>query len=150
LFNHSSGHDKQREDGLNVKKMTKSFGGLQRKRRNTLIKKEKRYLGPYQCKLNPGDTQSMVLKEMDDGHFWMSSEEYKNTRLDKQKQDKFKPRTLQKEELQKLLKKKGLPVRGPAKDLIKRAEENGISSKVTPVKVIEGWQGKAKGLMQIL
>ncbi len=92
----------------------------------------------------------MVLKEMDDGHFWMSSEEYKNTRLDKQKQDKFKPRTLQKEELQKLLKKKGLPVRGPAKDLIKRAEENGISSKVTPVKVIEGWQGKAKGLMQIL
>jgi hypothetical protein len=41
-------------------------------------------------------------------------------------------------------------VRGTAKDLIKRAEENRISSKVTTAKVIEGWQGKAKGLMQIL
>jgi len=36
-------------------------------------------------------------------------------------------------------------VRGTAKDLIKRAEENGISSKVTMTKVIEGWQGKARG-----
>jgi len=31
LFDHSSGHDKKREDGLNVIKMTKSFGGTQRK-----------------------------------------------------------------------------------------------------------------------
>jgi hypothetical protein len=41
LFDHSSGHDKQREDGLNVKMMTKSFDGTQRKMRNTLIKREK-------------------------------------------------------------------------------------------------------------
>ena len=34
--------------------------------------------------------------------------------------------------------------------MIKRAEENGISSKVTTTKIIEGWQGKAKGLMKIL
>ncbi len=150
LFDHSSGHDKQREDGLNVKKMTKSFGGSQRKMRNTLIKKEKGYLGPYRRKLNPGDTQSMVFLETDDGPFWMSSEERENTRLDKQIQDKVKVRTLQKDELKKLLEEKGLPVRGTAKDLIKRAEENGISSKVTTAKIIEGWQGKAKGLMQIL
>ncbi len=37
LFDHSSGHDKQREDGLNVKKMTKSFVGIQREMRNTPI-----------------------------------------------------------------------------------------------------------------
>jgi hypothetical protein len=41
LFDHSRGHDKQREDGLNVKMMTKSFDGTQRKMRNTLIKREK-------------------------------------------------------------------------------------------------------------
>jgi hypothetical protein len=149
LFDHSSGHDKQREDGLNVKKMTKSFGGTQRKMRNILKKREKGYLGPYRCKLNPGDTQSMVFQDTDDA-FWMSTEECENTRLDKQVQDKVKTRTLQKDELKKRLEEKGLPVRGTAKDLIKRAEENGISSKVTMAKVVEGWQGKAKGLMQIL
>ena len=92
----------------------------------------------------------MVFLETDDGSFWMSSEERENTRLDKQIQDKVKVRTLRKEELKKLLEEKGLPVRGTVKDLIKRAEENGISSKVTTAKIIEGWQGKAKGLMQIL
>ena len=117
LFDHSSGHDKQREDRLNVKKMTKSFGGSQRKMRNTLIKKEKGYLGPYRRKLNPGDTQSMIFLETDDGPFWMSSEERENTRLDKQIQDKVKVRTLRKDELKKLLEEKGLPVRGTAKDL---------------------------------
>jgi hypothetical protein len=64
----------------------------------------------------------------------------KKKRLDKQVQDK---------ELRKLLEEKGLLVRGTAKDLIERAEENGISSKVTTA-IIEGWQGKAKGLVQIL
>jgi hypothetical protein len=92
----------------------------------------------------------MVFQDTDDGPFWMSTEERENTRLDKQVQDKVKTRTLRKDELKKLLEEKGLPVRGIAKDLIKRAEENGISSKVTTAKVIEGWQWKAKGLMQIL
>jgi len=150
LFDHSSGHDKQREDGLNVKKMTKNFGGTQRKMRDTVIKQEKGYLGTYLSKLKPGDTQSMVFKETDDGPFWMSTEQRENTRLDKEVQDKVKTRTLRKEELKKLLEEKGLPVRGTAKDLIKRAEENGISSKVTTAKIIEGWQGKPKGLLQVL
>jgi len=38
LFDHSSGYDKQRKDGLNVKKKTRSDGGLQQKMRDTLIK----------------------------------------------------------------------------------------------------------------
>jgi hypothetical protein len=114
LFDHSSGHDKQREDGLNVKKISKSFGWTQRKMRNTLIKKEKEYIGPYHCKLNPRDTQSMVFQ---DGPFWVSTGECKNTRLDKQVQDKVKTRTLQKEELKKLLEEKGLPARGISKGL---------------------------------
>jgi hypothetical protein len=48
------------------------------------------------------------------------------------------------------LEGKGLPTKGTAKDLIGRAKENGISSKVTSAKVVEGWQGKAKGLLQVL
>jgi len=86
----------------------------------------------------------------DNGPFWMSREEQENTRHDKTIQDKTKTRTLRKEELKKLLQEKGLPTTGTAKDMIKRAEENGISSKVTSAKVVEGWQGKAKGLLQVL
>ena len=39
LFAHSCGHDRQREDGLNVEKMLKGFGGrAQRKTCETKIK----------------------------------------------------------------------------------------------------------------
>ncbi len=65
----------------------------------------------------------MVFKETDSGPFWMSREEQENTRHDKIIQDKTKIQTLRKEELKKLLEEKGLPTKGTAKDLIKRAEE---------------------------
>jgi hypothetical protein len=56
--------------------------------------------------MNPGDTQSMVLKDTDNGPFWMSREEQENTRHDKVIQDKTKMRTLWKDQLKKLCKKK--------------------------------------------
>jgi hypothetical protein len=55
--------------------MTKSFGGTQRKMRDTMIKLEHGYLGPYLRLLNPGDTKSMVFKDTDNGPFWMSRAE---------------------------------------------------------------------------
>ena len=33
LFDHSCGHDRQKEDGLNVERMTKSYGGAQKRLR---------------------------------------------------------------------------------------------------------------------
>jgi hypothetical protein len=49
-----------------------------------------------------------------------------------------------------MLEAKGLPAKGTAKDMIKQAEENGIATKEMTDKVDEGWQGKAKGLLQVL
>jgi hypothetical protein len=57
---------------------------------------------------------------------------------------------IRKEELKTHLQEKGLPTTGTAKDLIRRAEENGICRKVTSAKVVEGWEGEAKGLLQVL
>jgi hypothetical protein len=34
--------------------------------------------------------------------------------------------------------------------MVKRAKEKGISSKETTDKIVEGWQRKAKGLLQVL
>jgi hypothetical protein len=109
-----------------LKKIIKSFGGAQRKMRDTMIKQEHGYLEPYLCLLNPGDTQSMVFKDTDNGPFWMSRAEQEKTSHNKIIQDKTKTQTL------------------------RRAEENGICSKVTSAKVVEGWEGKAKGLLQVL
>ena len=49
-----------------------------------------------------------------------------------------------------MLEAKGLSAKGTAKEMIKQAEENGIATKQTTDKVDEGWQGKAKGLLQVL
>jgi hypothetical protein len=46
LLDHLCGHDRQRNDGLNVVKMSKSFGGKQRSQRDTEIKQEDGYLSP--------------------------------------------------------------------------------------------------------
>jgi hypothetical protein len=47
LFDHSCGHDKQREDGLNAERMLKGFGGKQAVLHDTLIRQEQSYLGTY-------------------------------------------------------------------------------------------------------
>lgn len=47
LFDHSSGHDKQRPDGLSATKMSKNFGGSQPRMRESKMTKETLF-GPYQ------------------------------------------------------------------------------------------------------
>jgi hypothetical protein len=73
LFGHSCGHDRQREDGLNVEKMSKSYGGrAQRKMHKTKIKQSQGYLGQHSPKLQVGNTHSMVFNPMEAGPFWMT------------------------------------------------------------------------------
>ena len=75
LFDHSCGHDKQREDGLNVENMSKSYGGKQSFLCLMLIKDANGYLGPFQRSLRPSNTQFMVFQPNDDGPFWMARAE---------------------------------------------------------------------------
>lgn len=70
-FDHSSGHDKLRPDGLNVNDMNKGFGGAQTKMRQTSIVNDS-YLGPFNPILNVGDVQFMHFRENDDGPFWLT------------------------------------------------------------------------------
>ena len=52
LFNHSCGHDRGREDGLNVRKMGSGYGGLSHLTMYpTKIKQEAGYLGPHPRKV---------------------------------------------------------------------------------------------------
>jgi hypothetical protein len=56
LFDQSSGHSKQRPDGLNQFRMNCSFGGKAvPKVRSTKILQEKDFLGPIDRMVEPGD-----------------------------------------------------------------------------------------------
>jgi hypothetical protein len=83
LFDHSSGHPKQRPDGLNQHRMNRAFGGKTPPMRNTLIIEEEGFLGQFPCILKPGDTHSLVFSEADTGPFWMSDSEKSECRMDK-------------------------------------------------------------------
>ena len=99
LFNHSCGHNKQREDGLNVENMSKSYGGQQAMLCTSTIKQQHGYLGPYSCTLKPGDEQSMIFKQGDVGSFWMSEQEHEEKRHDKIIEGETVKRKFKKKEL---------------------------------------------------
>ena len=66
----------QTEGGwLNVKKMTRIYGGAQPHLHDTTIKQQQGYLGPFIRILEPGDMQSMVFKVSDIGPFWMTGQD---------------------------------------------------------------------------
>ena len=83
LFDHSSGHAKQRPDGLNHLRMNCSFGGKATRMRTTLIEQEERYLDSFPRTLEPGDTQSLVFSETDSGPFRLSDSQSDECRHDK-------------------------------------------------------------------
>jgi hypothetical protein len=83
LFDHSSGHAKQRPDGLNASRMNKSFGGKCPAMHPTVIEREAGFLGPYTCTLEPGQTQRLMFTETDVGPFWMTPNDRILNRLDK-------------------------------------------------------------------
>ncbi len=70
LFDHSSGHAKQRgPDGLNHHRMNRTFGGKANRIRDAIIECEEGYLGNFPRILEPGNTQSLVFTESDPGPF---------------------------------------------------------------------------------
>jgi len=119
LLDHSRGHDRQREDGLNVEKMSKYFGGKQAHLRNTTIKQEQGYLGPYAQQLQPRDTQFMTFQPGGDGPFWMTPQECILTRKDTIKTEKNKKNKLTKAELVVKPQENGVTMKGRLANLKK-------------------------------
>jgi hypothetical protein len=151
LFDHSCGHDKQREDGLNVKNMTKSFGGKQAYLHDTIIKEHDGYLGPFPNILRPGDVQSMVFKGRNVGPFWLSEQERLDQRFDQIEHDKKVKRKLRKDELVKKLAEVGVTATGNYVAIQKLAvERNTPTLEEDLPKIKFGGVGKPKGIYQVL
>jgi hypothetical protein len=150
LFDHSCGHDRQREDGLNVENMSKGYGGKQSRLHPSLIKQVDGYLGPYNRKLNQGDMQTMVFSTTDDGPFWMEAAEREKKRKDAVIPNKFVKRKCTKEELIRKLQEKGVNGTGNMKNLQRLCRNMQISLVETTPKTQLGWEGQPKGMFQIL
>jgi hypothetical protein len=59
LVDHSCGHDRQRDNARNFKRMSKFFGWKQPCIHESKIEKDSGYLGKNNPELKVGDTQSM-------------------------------------------------------------------------------------------
>jgi hypothetical protein len=92
MFDHSCGHDRGREDELNVANMQVMWGGKQSKVRLTEIKEEAGFLGPHSPQLKVGDIQYMQFQESDVGPYYMPVIQQQLQRYDEIKGEKIKNR----------------------------------------------------------
>jgi hypothetical protein len=150
LFDHSCGHDCQREDGLNANRMNKDFGGAQQRMHSTKMKTPD-YLAPHQGILRVGDVQHMSYGINDPGPFYLSPEERAGRKFD-HVTGETKPKQKTKAELLAELDSSGIGnTRGKTKvELQGLATEHGIPLSYAQPVVQEGWAYKSKGLLQIL
>jgi hypothetical protein len=149
LFDHSCGHDRAREDALNVNNMNTGYGGKQTRMHDTVITHEKGYLGPFARQLQVGDTQSMVWKEGDTGPYWMTEAEREQNRKDIYGTN-TRRRNYTKEVLIGKLAEKGIEAKGNLKQIQDMCTAQDILTNYEEGEVKEGWEGKPKGMEQVL
>jgi hypothetical protein len=150
LFDHSSGHAKKRIGRLDASAMNKGFGGTQPSMRETIIKTEDGYLGPFPRVVTVGDALRFDFQESDNGPFWLSEQE----KL-RQKFDRIVGRERQVEktnaDLAQELSKGQIHVIDPRKYKLVRlqemARERNIDLKRNETSKKEGWVGKQKGFV---
>ena len=152
FFDHSSGHDKMRPNGLNSNNMNKYFGGEQNKMRKSEIKNES-YLGPYShdSKLKVGETQSMQYEATDNGPFYLSQEKRLEQMYDRELNEIEKKKYTRAQLIDMIKEKTTLPnIRGTLKEIQQLATDNAILLEYERRKMQEGWMHKPKGSLQIL
>ena len=122
--------------------------------RPTLIKEASGYLGPFQCSLEPDNTQFIIFQPNDDGPFWMSKEERETKWKDLVISNKMINQKLAKVELFLKLQEHSVIATGNItniKKLCRECREKGIPLVETDIpKIQPGWQGKQKGMLQFL
>jgi hypothetical protein len=92
----------------------------------------------------------MVFLPSDDGPFWMRHAEQGKRRKDVVNEGINVKRKLTKKELQARLLTHGITAKGRLANMQKAATNLGIPIKEEIRKISEGWEGKSKGLLQVL
>ena len=133
--------------------MNKGFGGVQPKMRNSKIVNET-YLGLFNHpeRLQIGDIQSMQYSEDDTGPFYLTPEEREQRKLDHISNTDKEKKKYTRSQLIKVIKQKSplTKPRGNLKEIQDLCVQLNIPIEFERNKVVEGWVGKQKGMLQIL
>jgi hypothetical protein len=153
LFDHSQGHARRRDNALSAQHMSKSYGGAQPMMRETTILAEEGFLGPHLPELRVGDTQSMIFIADDSGPWYLTPEQQSSQRHDRST-GKTKLVERSKKQLLEALNERGVMLqrqRGyTKKELQDFARINQIELCDRKEIIVSGWEGKPKGLLQVL
>jgi hypothetical protein len=142
------------DDALKVEGMNKGYGGEQNVMRASTIRSADGYLGPHAYivgKLKVGDVQKMIFSADDEGPYWMTPEEREQTR-----KDQYGPTIITKEYtkpqlIQLLERERGIvSPKGNKQQIQDMARRAGLPLTYEKREVIQGWEGKPKGMEQIL
>jgi hypothetical protein len=157
LFDHSQGHDRQRDGALNAPALSKGFGGAQPFMRDSKMKQQD--LGPYNSGpdgLKDGDVQRMNWRTRADGDvgpFNLTETQREACRWDRPT-DKFETKDKTKERLIADLTAKGARLQTgklyTKKKLQEFSSDSGVDLQFQRQIIEEGWEGKPKGMLQIL
>jgi hypothetical protein len=154
---HSLGFSyKKLPNGLDAYSMNKGFGGVQPQMRESTIKQHNGYLGSHPLTINVGEIQSFTFKSTDDGPFWMSPDQRELNRHDRILPLPPGPPRMQNKTISEL--KAELAPLGVLndrrnyrlKELQDIAEQKNVETKKVRVTEKKGWEGRAKGLLQVL
>jgi hypothetical protein len=148
LFDHSCGHDRKRPDGLCVNSMRKGFlGGKQTVMRDSKMESEE-CLGQFRGLLSVSASQRMHFVPSDAGPYWMTdAESIQIERTVHLGKNKTIPNKV---DLLKELQSKGVTAKGRKDELQIMCKQKNIPREEELDEVVEGWEGKPKGMLQIL
>ncbi len=153
LFDHIQGPARKRDHALSAQHMSKSYGGAQPVMRDTTIMAEEGYLGPHLPELCVADIQSMMLAAKDQGPWYLTPEQ-QAMQLHDRLTGKIKLVERSRKQLLEALNAKGVTLqqqRGYSKkELQDLARNNQIELHLCKEQVTPGWEGKPKGLLQVL
>jgi hypothetical protein len=130
--------------------MRKGFGGKQPEMRDSKIESDA-HLGKFigEHTLEVGSAQSMVFSSTDPGPCWMSDGDKVLKRKDRQT-GKTSKKFRNVADLQKDLREKGVSAKGTKDELQARCTNKDMPVDETIVEIDKGWEGKPKGMLQIL
>jgi len=153
LFDHSQGHSKKHIGSLQASCVNLNFGGNQPVMRDTEITEG--CLGPFPRTLDIGDIQRMTFTSADDGPFYLKQQEREQRRHNREtgkvifgKQKTKKQLIDELKNCHNIVVASGKPSR--LKDVQELARQHGLLLSQDKRIIQEGWEGKPKGILQIL
>ena len=146
-MDHSAGHSKRREDGLEASEVSLKWGGGKKNMRDPVVEEN----GPYGATHLVGQPQFMTFKDSDSGPFYLTEQEREIQKYPVAT-GRMRVRKKSRKELLEGLKQRGTVIKGnySIKQLEQYANNYNLPVETNEEVIRPGWVGATKGLLQVL